>query len=65
MKPMSVAYHGIEKSEMKAGRPAFIADSGTIGIPSLLLAKACGASPIALAMCYSPDLTLPKRSLLL
>ena len=46
VEPISVAYHGIERANLKLGEGVLIAGAGPIGLVALLLAKASGCTPL-------------------
>lgn len=46
--PLSVGYHGVERADLKLGKPALICGAGPIGLCTLSLAKASGATPIVI-----------------
>lgn len=48
VEPVSVAYHGIERSDIELGKGALICGAGPIGLSTLVLAKARGATPLVI-----------------
>ncbi|GMG40231.1 unnamed protein product [Ambrosiozyma monospora] len=48
VEPVAVAYHGIERSELSIGKGALIIGAGPIGLCTLALAKASGATPLVI-----------------
>lgn len=48
VEPLSVAYHGLERSGVELGKGACICGAGPIGLSTLLLAKAKGATPLVI-----------------
>lgn len=48
VEPISVAYHGIERANLKLGEGVLIAGAGPIGLVALLLAKASGCTPLCI-----------------
>lgn len=58
----SVGYHGIEKAGgLDLGVPALVAGCGPIGLATLMLADAAGASPLAVVDVSQERLELAKR----
>lgn len=48
VEPISVAYHGIERANLKLGEGVLVAGAGPIGLLALLLAKASGSTPLCI-----------------
>lgn len=48
VKPLSVAYHGIERANLKLGEGVLIAGAGPIGLVALLVAKASGCTALCI-----------------
>lgn len=60
VEPISVAYHGIERSKLKLGEGVLISGAGPIGLVSLLLAKASGSNPLCMTDLSSQRLEFAK-----
>ncbi|CCH43897.1 L-threonine 3-dehydrogenase [Wickerhamomyces ciferrii] len=48
VEPLSVAYHGVERADLKLGHGVMIAGAGPIGLATLLLVNAAGCAPIVI-----------------
>lgn len=48
VEPVSVAYHGIERAQLKLGEGVLISGAGPIGLVALALAKASGCTPLCI-----------------
>ncbi len=61
VEPVSVAYHGIERSDIKLGKGALICGAGPIGVSTLILAKAQGATPLVITDLDQEKLQFAKK----
>ncbi|KAH3669231.1 hypothetical protein OGAPHI_001352 [Ogataea philodendri] len=59
--PLSVAYHGIENAQLELGRGAMICGAGPIGLATLVLANATGATPLAISDLSAERLAFAKK----
>lgn len=60
LEPLSVGLAGVEQSGLKLGDPVVVAGAGPIGIISAILARAAGASPLAITDLNPARLELAK-----
>ncbi|ODV83599.1 hypothetical protein CANARDRAFT_29831 [[Candida] arabinofermentans NRRL YB-2248] len=61
VEPVSVAYHGVERSQLTLGKAAMVAGAGPIGLCTLALAKASGATPLLITDISSKRLEFAKK----
>ncbi|GME69453.1 unnamed protein product [[Candida] boidinii] len=61
VEPVSVGYHGIERSAIQLGKPAMVAGAGPIGLCTLALAKAAGATPLLITDISEKRLAFAKE----
>ncbi|CDK29234.1 unnamed protein product [Kuraishia capsulata CBS 1993] len=61
VEPVSVAYHGVERSSVTLGKPAMVAGAGPIGLCTLALAKAMGATPLLITDISAKRLEFAKK----
>ncbi|KAH3667516.1 hypothetical protein OGAPHI_003165 [Ogataea philodendri] len=59
--PLSVAYHGVERAELELGRGAMICGAGPIGLATLVMANASGASPLVISDLSAERLEFAKK----
>lgn len=61
VEPISVAYHGVERAELKLGQGVLVSGAGPIGLLSLLLAKASGCTPLCVTDLSNERLEFAKK----
>jgi L-iditol 2-dehydrogenase len=61
LEPLSVAFAGVDRANVRLGDPLVICGAGPIGMVSLLAAAAAGANPIAITDINKDRLQLAKK----
>jgi L-iditol 2-dehydrogenase len=61
MEPLAVGMHAVRRSRLKSGEPVIILGAGTIGLVTLLSAKAAGAGEIIVADLEDVRLDMAKK----
>jgi L-iditol 2-dehydrogenase len=61
MEPLAVGMHAVRRSRLKPGEPVIILGAGTIGLVTLLAAKAAGAGEIIVADLEDVRLAMAKK----